>query len=164
MKEVYFFSKFFCLDFKVYIFPKKDYRRLEKVFRYKRDFSHLRNLSAVDYLAKVVGIKCTTTETDLSNAYLSRESWPSSRGSRSSCEWIRVASVPELVEQVDKFRSLGEPPCLHRHHSPYYVRADKRILGYWDSRRQPSLPATLSWPTGHEPLRSEAVARNPRGL
>lgn len=126
-------------------------------------FSRLSSLSAADCLAKAAGIKCTTTETGLSNAYLP---WklPELKGSRSSCEWIRVASVPELVEQVDKFRSLGEPPCFHRHHSPYYVRADKRILGYRDSRRQPSLPATLSWPALHEPLRSEAVARNPRGL
>jgi len=61
---------------------------------------------------EAAGIKFTATRTDLRNAYLSaRKLARRLGGGRSFYDWIRVgaAAVPELVEQVDKFRSLGEP-------------------------------------------------------
>lgn len=44
----------------------------------------VRNLSMIDRLAKAAGIKCTTTKTDLRNAYLARK----------LCTNPRVAEVP----------------------------------------------------------------------
>lgn len=44
----------------------------------------VRNLSMIDGLAKAAGIKCTTTKTDLRNAYLARK----------LCTNPRVAEVP----------------------------------------------------------------------
>lgn len=89
---------------------------------------------ARDSSVEAAGIKFTTTRTDLRNAYLARKLARQLRGGRSFYDWIRVgAAVPELVEQVDKFRSLGEPPFSHRHHSPYYYLffvVDKRIPEY----------------------------------
>lgn len=65
--------------------------------------------------SKQPGIKFTATRTDLRNAYLARKLARRLKrrgGGRSFYDWIRVGAVPELVEQVDKFRSLGEPPWL----------------------------------------------------
>lgn len=82
---------------------------------------------------EAAGIKFTATRTDLRNAYLARKLARRLRVGRSFYDWIRVgAAIPELVEQVDKFRSLSEPPCFHRHHSlyRYLFVVDKRILEY----------------------------------
>lgn len=88
---------------------------------------------ARDSSVEAAGIKFTTTRTDLRNAYLARKLARRLRGGRSFYDWIRVGAIPELVEQVDKFRSLGEPPFSHRHHSTCYYLffvVDKRIPEY----------------------------------
>lgn len=60
---------------------------------------------------EAAGIKFTGTRTDLRN--VSRARKLAADSGPSFYDWIRVDWLPvqELVEQVDKFRSLGEPPC-----------------------------------------------------
>lgn len=117
---------------------------------------------------EAAGIKFTATRTDLRNAYLARKLARRLRVGRSFYDWIRVGTaIPELVEQVDKFRSLSEPPCFHRHHSLYLYLfvVDKRILEYRvgekEAPRPPSRvaakfgPADVTW-TGLKPVREKS--------